>query len=104
MAGEEETAVFSAPASALSDDQVKELQDRFGLQLHVRASNEAVKSALGRIGDAAVQSFDRTNPSYGRVYDKSSAGDIRDQVVNPVELESKIRDIVGRMGRERPSG
>ena len=96
--------VFSVDAGKLSDDNLKELQDKFGMQLHVQARADAVSKALGRIGDAAVQNFDRTNPGYERVFDRTGGlTDHQQQVNNPVDLEDKGRGLTERILKERGS-
>jgi hypothetical protein len=100
----DEQVVFTGDASTLNDAQIKELQQKFGLKLSVRSTRDAISAALGRIGDAAVQNFDRVNPSYGRVFDRTgdSVGDLKNQVINPVELEAHVREVAERVLRERP--
>jgi hypothetical protein len=102
---DEDAVVFSGDAASLSDDTIRELQDKFGLKLQVRSSHDAIASALNRLGEVAVQNFDRTNPSYGRVFDRTGAiENIRDQVINPVELENQIRRVAENVIRNRPAG
>jgi hypothetical protein len=102
VAGEPEKQVFSVDAGKLSDAHVKELQDKFGLKLHLQARSDAVSKVLGRIGDVAVQDFDRTNPGYERVFDRTGGlSDQKAQVINPVDIEDKVRGVADRILQER---
>ncbi|WP_443749955.1 hypothetical protein [Asticcacaulis solisilvae] len=95
-------SVFSVPAGKLNDTQVKELQDKFGLKLHLQARSDALNTVLGRIGDVAVQNFDRTNPGYERIFDRTGDNNsLASQVINPVELEDRIRGIAQRVMTEK---
>ena len=103
MPDSDESVVFSAPAAALSEAQIKDLQDKFGLKLNVRSRTDAVTSALNRLGNVAVQDFDRTNPGYERIFDRTvGMDDMRNQVINPVDLETHVRNIAERVIREQP--
>jgi hypothetical protein len=105
MPDPKESVVFSADAAALTADQIKDLQQRFGLKLAVRSRSDAVASALNRLGNVAVQDFDRTNPGYERIFDRTAGmDDIRNQVINPVDLETHVRSVTERIMRERPQG
>jgi hypothetical protein len=102
MADSKETAVFAADVAALSDSQIKELQDKFGLKLQVRARADALAKVLGRIGEVAVQNFDRTNPGYERSFDRTAdLGDPFSRIINPVDLEDRISGLADRLMRER---
>ena len=95
-------SVFSVPAGTLSDMQVKDLQDKFGLKLHLQARSDALNTVLGRIGDVAVQNFDRTNPGYERIFDRTGDNNsLASQVINPVELEDRIRGMAQRVLNEK---
>jgi hypothetical protein len=53
----------------------------------------------------AVQDFDRTNPGYERIFDRTAGlEDIRNQVIQPVDLEAHVRNIAERVIREQPGG
>ena len=52
----------------LSDKQIRELRDAFGLEFRVRSSSEVVNTL---VADAvAAHGYDRTHPGYGRNYDR----------------------------------
>ena len=98
MADEKKKAIFSVEAGKLSDVQLNELQTKFGLQLHLEARSDALSKVLGRIGDVMVQNFDRTNPGYDRVFDRTGGAEERaGNVINPVDLEDRIRGVADRI-------
>jgi hypothetical protein len=98
----DETAVFTGKAANLTDAHLKELQSKFGLQLHVKSSADAVSKALGKLGEAAVQNFDRTNPGYERSFDRTGDSGLEQQaVIDPVDLEQKVRTIATKVINER---
>jgi hypothetical protein len=104
MADDQDAVVFSADASKLSDDQVKQLQDKFGLKLAVRSRADAVTSALNKLANVAVQDFDRTNPGYERIFDRTAGKEnIAQSVINPVDLETHVRNVAERIMKERPA-
>ena len=92
-----ETVVFSGDAGALSDAHIHELQTKYGLQLKVRSSAESVAKALGKVGEAAIQYFDRVNPGYERVFDRTGPADEASKVINPVDLEHHIRGVAEKV-------
>jgi hypothetical protein len=98
----QDTAVFTGKTANLTDAHLKELQDKFGLQLHVKSSADSVSKALGKLGEAAVQNFDRTNPGYERTFDRTGESGLEHQaVIDPVELENKVRTIATKVVSER---
>lgn len=98
----QDTAVFTGKTASLTDAHLKELQDKFGLHLHVKSSADAVTKALGKLGEAAVQNFDRTNPGYERSFDRTGDSTIEHQaVIDPVDLENKVRTIATKVISER---
>jgi hypothetical protein len=101
-----ETVVFSGDASALTEAHINELQTKYGLQLKVRSTAGSVAKALGKIGDAAVQYFDRVNPGYERTFDRTGPADEASKVINPVELETHVRSVAEKVlaTRLKPSG
>jgi hypothetical protein len=97
--------VFSAPATALTDAQIAELQSKYGVTLHLQSTANAVTAALGRLADDGVQLFDKTNPGYDRVYDKQGiSADPMQQVINPVDLQTTIEGIASKIVNDRISG
>jgi hypothetical protein len=102
MSGEGEprvdSVVFSAAAN-LDEATVQRLKDEFGLELKVRASRAVIDNVLNRIGDVAVVYFDKSYPGFDKVFDKTSPGSEVIDVINPVELHGRIRDIESRLGR-----
>ena len=98
----QDTAVFTANAAKLTDAHLKELQSKFGLKLHVKSSADAVSKALGKLGEVAVQNFDRTNPGYERSFDRTGDSVIEHgSVIDPVDLEHKVRTIATKVISER---
>lgn len=94
--------VFTGASANLSDAHIKELQDKFGLKLQVKSNSDAVTRAIGKLGDAAVQNFDKTNPGYDRIFDRTGDSGLEHQaVIDPVELETKVRTIANKVLQER---
>lgn len=98
-----DTVVFSADAAKLTDVQLKELQSKFGLKLQVRSNAAAVTNALGKLGEVAVQNFDRTAPGYDRGFDRTGTSglELGAAVINPVDLEAKIQNVAKKIISER---
>ncbi len=61
-------AVLSGDAGKLTDAHIKDLREKFGLEIRIRSESAAVNKLISRIDLAS--SYDRTHPGYGRVYDK----------------------------------
>lgn len=79
-----EKLVISADAASLSDTQIKELQDKFGLAVRVRSNVASVDKLINKIDLAA--SYDRTHPGYDRSYDKDpDVNSLLGRVINPIE-------------------
>jgi hypothetical protein len=76
----EEKLILSADAASLSPEQLKELQEKFGLSVRVRSSVESVDKLINKIADAS--SYDRTYPGYDRSYDKTA---LTGREINPIE-------------------
>jgi hypothetical protein len=95
--------VFSAPAASLTDAQISELQNKYGVTLHLQSTANAVNSAIAKLADDGVQTFDKTQPGYDRVYDKqgSSFDNPMQQVINPVDLQSTIEGIASQVVSEQ---
>lgn len=84
--------VFTASADKISDVQIAELKQKYGLDLRIRSHVAAIDGALASINEAS--GYDRTHPGYDRSYDKSA--DFRPQereaeVVNPVIANKQVR-------------
>lgn len=83
-------AVFSADASKLTEKQITELKDKFGLSIRVRSDSAALDKMIGKIDE--VSSYDRTHPGYDRAYDKDpDVGDELGAMINPSDLLRKPR-------------
>ena len=86
--------VFTAPATGLNDAAIKELKDKYGLDMRVRSSSSVVNSVL-KVADDVV-AYDRTNPGYDRVYDKdpNTRHQLAAELINPVDrVSSDISNI-----------
>lgn len=94
-----EAVVFSADPGGLTDAQVKHLQDTFGLKMGARSSVDAVNRALADL--VAAQDFDRTNPGYDRIFDRTAGTRGDASVINPVQLEDRIRSVADSIINER---
>ena len=97
----QDVAVFSGKTAHLTESQLKELQNKFGLTLHVKSNAEAVNKALGKLGEVAVQNFDRTNPGYDRGFDRTGESGLEKMAIDPVELETKVKTIASKILSER---
>jgi hypothetical protein len=82
----EEVVVFTGDPKGITEDAIKELQDKFGLEVKVRSSVSAIDSLIARAVD--VVAYDRTHPGYDRVYDRDpNAGHLSiASRINPAEL------------------
>ena len=81
-------AVFSAEASKLTDKQLSELKEKFGLNIRVRSDSAAIEKMIGKIDE--VSSYDRTYPGYDRSYDKDpDVGTELGAMINPADIMPK---------------
>lgn len=79
-----EKLVISADSASLSDAQLKELQEKYGLNVRVRSDVAAVDKLINKIDLAS--SYDRTFPGYDRSYDKDpDVNSLLGQVINPIQ-------------------
>lgn len=94
--GEEATRfveVSPTDLQALTPDKLKELQERFGLEVQIRSSSAGIAKILGAIGRpgdisrVAVydRGFDRTSPGYDKYYDRDRSS-VFDKVLDPPEF------------------
>jgi hypothetical protein len=86
--GPNDLTVFTAPGTGLDDSTIKELKDKYGLDMRVRSSSAVVNSIL-KVADDVV-AYDRTNPGYDRVYDKdpNTRLQLAGEFINPAERVS----------------
>ncbi len=97
---------------AVDPEILKELQEKYGLEIQVRSNSEAINQLLQGVGRTAALSpqeftrgFDRTNPGYDKFYDRDGpgGGGSREQVTKPIEnlLAVSLQEAIKSLSAEQ---